>query len=153
MNDPHANKPLSEDGDLGQMTLGQLVTLLADDNTPEASRAFFRALLVSKVGIRVTKPLGSIKSGIYKTKKDDNITIPTGRAPNGEIVLLVYCDIPAMTAANPTEAFAEFDSRLVLEWARQAGYGVVVQNELDGKASWAGVPAADVVDILNGKYG
>jgi hypothetical protein len=144
---------MSENGELSQMTLGQLVTLLADNNTREASHAFFRALLLSKVGVRIPKAFGPVQPGLYRIKAGDNLPIPSGQAPNGEVVLLVYCDIPAMAAAHPAEPFAEIDSRLVLEWAKKSGYGVVVQNGLDGKASWAGVPAADVVDILNGKYG
>ncbi len=87
------------------------------------------------------------------TSSRDQIRLPTAPGPSGTTMLLVCCDIPGMFAAHPENAFIEFDGRVVLEIAEKKGFGVVVQNMVDGKESWAGVLKEDVADILAGKYG
>jgi len=57
-----------------------------------------------------------------------------------------------MAAAHPEYTFVEIEGRIVLEMAEKEGFGVVVQNMLDGKESWAGVASEHVADILAGKY-
>ncbi len=138
---------------LEQMTLGQLVTLVADDSSPDNVHALFHALLVSKVGARVPNPGGAIKSGPHRTTANDHVKLPSTQAPDGSLMILVYCDIPAMFAAYPKDAFVELDSRTVLEMAKQAGMGVIVQNMLDGKESWVGVSKEQVIDILDNRSG
>jgi hypothetical protein len=135
-----------------QLTLSQLVTLLADEPTTKNRNAFYHCLLSSKVGTRILNPDGYIKSGVSVTTKENPIKIPTATGPDGITMILVYCDIPKMLVANPKDAFVELDGRVVLEMAEKEGFGIVVQNALDGKESWAGVPKEHVADILSNKY-
>ncbi len=130
-----------------RMTLPQLVTLLADQPTTENRNAFYRSLLLSKVGCQIPNPDGSIKPGTRVPTEDDNLRLPTGTLPDGRRMLLVCCDIPGMFAAHPA-TYAEFEGRAALEFARDAGLGLLVQNKLDGRDSWAVVPSEHVAVLL-----
>jgi hypothetical protein len=136
-----------------QMTLSQLVTLVADKPTTKNRNAFYRSLLVSKVGTRIQNTNGSFKPGTHVTTKEEQALIPTTIGPDGTTMILVYCDIPGMFAAYPRDAFIELDGRIVLEMAEKKNFGIIVQNLLGGNESWAGVPKEHVADILGGKYG
>jgi hypothetical protein len=118
---------------VAQRGLPELISLVAKEPTAENRDAFYRALLVSRVGVRNPNPPRSI---------------PTGRAPDGSPVLVVSCDILRLCAAYPRERFSELAARDVLKMARSAGGGVVVKNDLDGKGSWAAVPRDQVAEIL-----
>ncbi len=65
---------------------------------------------------------------------------------------MVCCDVPAMLAAFPDDRYFELDAHVVLEMAANNGTGVIVQNMLDGKQSWAAVNREDVADVLSGCY-
>jgi hypothetical protein len=66
--------------------------------------------------------------------------------------LTVYCDIPALWAAFPSEAFVELQARVVLEMAQSNGLGVIVQNGMPGQEASVAVPREDVSDVLSGRY-
>ncbi len=135
------------------MTLSQLVTRVADEPTAENRNAFYRSLLVSKVGARVPNPKGSLQPGTHVTTQEDPIGIPNTTGPEGTTMLLVCCDIPQMAVLHPKDTFVEIDGRSVLQMAEKEGIGIIVQNLLDGKESWAGVPKEHVAKILRRKYG
>ena len=134
------------------MTLTELVTLVADEPTPGNLELFYQRLLVSKVGTRVPNPDGSIKPGTRKTTVHDNFAIPHTQDAKGNSYLLVFCNIPAMFEAFPQDTFAELDARAVLEMAKSHAMGVIVQNVLEKKQPWVGVLRADVADVLAGRY-
>jgi len=134
------------------MTLGQLVTLVADNPIAENRNAFYGRLLFSKVGARASGSAPFQGSGKYVTKKDDNVGIPSVRRPDGNVYLVVYCDIPALWAAFPDDRFFELEARVVLEMAAGNGVGVIVQNLLDDKESWAAVPKEDVAEVLSWRF-
>jgi len=131
------------------MSLAELVTLAADKPTPANRDAFYRKLVISKVGTRVPKSDAPIQPGDRVTTKDDKFTIPTTTRPDGIRYLAVYCDIPEMFKAFPQDTFVELETRVVLEMAKSIGGGVIVQNGLDGRQSWAGVPRDHVEDLLS----
>jgi hypothetical protein len=131
------------------MTLGQLVTLVADDPTAANREALYGRLLFSKVGARAPT---SLPSGKHVTTEAENVRIPSTRGQDGNVYLLVCCDIPAMGIAFPGDRYFELDARVVLEMAASNGTGVIIQNMLDGKQSWTAVPKEDVADILSGRY-
>jgi hypothetical protein len=134
------------------MTLGQLVTLVVDNPTAANQEAFFGRLLFSKVGARAPTTGLSLPSGKHVTTEGENVRIPSTRGPDGNVYLLVCCDIPAMWAEFPEDRYFELDARVVLEMAASNGTGVIFQNMLDGKQSWAAVPKEHVADILSGRY-
>jgi hypothetical protein len=134
---------------VGQMTLARLVTLMADEPTPENMRAFYRLLLSSKVGARIPNPSHSLRPGTGITTATDQMQIPSAKNPDGSPMLIVYCDIPGMAAAYPQDSFFEVEGRVVLEMAQRIGGGVIVQNGLDGRESWAGVPKEHIAWILS----
>ena len=134
------------------MSLAELVTLLADEPKPAVRDAFYRRLVASKVGARVPNSDGSIPRGDWVTTKDDKVGIPTTTRPDGIRYLAVYCDIPSMFRAFPKDTFIELDARVVLEMAKSIGGGLIVQNGLDGRQSWAGVPREHVDGLLSGRY-
>ena len=129
------------------MTLGQLVTLVADKPTAANRKAFYGRLLFSKVGARAPTTGLSLPSGKHVTTEGENVRIPSTRGPDGNVYLLVCCDIPAMWAAFPEDRYFELDARVVLEMAARDGTGVIFQNMLDGKQSWFAVPKERVTDI------
>ncbi len=135
-----------------EMSLAELVTLLADEPKPAIRDAFYRRLLVSKVGTRVPNPSGLLPQSDWVTTKDDKIGIPTTTRPDGIRYLAVYCDIPSMFGAFPKDTFVELEARVVLQMAKSIGGGVIVQNGLDGRQSWAGVPREHVDGLLSGRY-
>ena len=135
------------------MTLSQLVTLVADKPTVKNRNAFYHSFLVSRVGARIPNPSGSLQAGIRVTTQEDQVSLPTTTGPDGTTMILVYCDIPRMAAVHPEDTFIEVDGRVVLEMAEKENFGVIVQDLLEGKESWAGVPKEHVAEILAGKYG
>ena len=134
------------------MSLAELVTLAADKPTPANRDAFYRRLITSKVGTRVPKSGTPIRPGDYVTAKDDKFSIPTTTRPDGIRYLAVYCDIPAMFRAFPKDTFVELEASVVLTMAKSISGGIIVQNGLDGRQSWAGVPRDHVDDLLSGLY-
>ncbi len=134
------------------MTLGQLVTLVSDDPLPANRDAFYGRLLFSKVGIRVANPDDSLAPGRRVTTKDEEVDFPSATDPDGNVHMVVYCDIPALWAAFPDDAFEEYDARVVLEMARSNGLGLVVQNVLGEQQASAAVSKDDVGDVLSGRY-
>ncbi len=84
--------------------------------------------------------------------KDDNVAIPSLVGPDGVHYLAVYCDIPALWAAFPHDAFAELNARVVLEMAQSNGLGVIVQAVSGERTTQAVVSPKDVVEILSGKF-
>ena len=72
--------------------------------------------------------------------------------PDGAPLLLVFCDIPGMAAANPDKFWFDLEGETLLKRALQNGAGIIVQNGLDGRDSWAGVPKDHVAGILAGEY-
>lgn len=135
------------------MSLAELVTLAADKPTPDNRDAFYRRLIISKIGTRVPKSDAPMQPGDRVTTKDDKVGIPTTTRPDGIRYLAVYCDIPAMFRAFPKDTFVELEARVVLTMAKSIGGGMIVQNGLDGRQSWAGVPRDHVDDLLSGRYG
>lgn len=133
-----------------ELTLPELVTLVANDRSDANVRAFYRALMTSNVGARA--PTAPRQRGAYMVTESDQIGIPSVMGKDGSPVLVVYCGIPALSAAHPGETFLEIESRLVLEMARAIEGGVVIQNGTDGRDSWAGVPREHVADVLAGRY-
>ena len=130
-------------------SLASLVTLLADKPTFKNQNAFYQKLLTSKVGARLPSDYRSIVNGEQVvTSSNDQIGLPSTTMPDGTPMILVYCDIPQMVSLFPNDRFFELDGRVVLEMARSAKCGVIVQNQLDGKDSWAGVPREDVAPLL-----
>ena len=134
------------------MTLGQLVTLVADDPSPANRDAFYGRLLFSKVGIRVANPDGALQPGRRVTTKDEEVDFPVATDPDGNVHMVVYCDIPALWAAFPQDAFQEYDARVVLEMARSNGLGIIVQNGVGDRQAEAAVSKVDVGDVLSGRY-
>ena len=134
------------------MSLTELVTLLADEPKPAIRDAFYRRLVASKVGTRVPGSTSPLPRGEWVTTKDDTIGIPTTTRPDGIRYLAVYCDIPSMFRTFPKDTFVELDARVVLQMAKSIGGGVIVQNGLDGRQSWAGVPREHVDDLLSKRY-
>ena len=134
------------------LTLGQLVMLVADDPSLANRNAFYGCLLFSKVGIRVTNPGGVLQPGTRVTTKDDSVAIPSAMGPDGNCYLVVYCDIPALWAAFPHDAFSELDARVVLEMARSNGHGVIVQNSTGDREAQAAVSKEHVADVLSGRF-
>ena len=134
------------------MSLAELVTLLADEPKPAIRDAFYRRLVASKVGTRAPSSVTPLPREDWVTTKDDKIGIPTTTQPDGIRYLAVYCDIPAMFRAFPKDTFIELDARVVLEMAKTIAGGVIVQNGLDGRQSWAGVPREHVADLLSNRY-
>jgi len=53
--------------------------------------------------------------------------------------------------AFPKDTFVELEARVVLQMAKSIGGGIIVQNGLDGRQSWPGVPR-EHVDDLSGRY-
>lgn len=133
-----------------ELTLSELVTLVADDPSDVNVRAFHRVLMTSNVGARA--PTAPRQRGAYLVTESDQIGIPCVMGEDGSRVLVVYCDIPALSTAHPDETFFEIESRVVLEMARAIESGVVVQNGTDGRDSWAGVPREHVADVLAGRH-
>jgi hypothetical protein len=134
------------------MTLTELVTLVADEPTAANLELFYQRLLFSKVGTRAPNPHGSIKPGTRATTAHESVAIPSTQDAKGNSYLLVFCNVPAMFEAFPRDTFAELDARVVLEMARGRAMGVIVQNPLENKQPWVGVPRADVAAILAGRY-
>lgn len=135
-------------------TLAETVTVLADHPTTENQHAFYRALLTSKVGSRLPADYQPVEHGQQVTASSNApVTLPRTTAPDGTTMLLVYCDIPAMHKLFPNERFFELEGRAVLELARANSFGVIVQNAVDGRDSWAGVPKDDVPNVLSTKDG
>jgi hypothetical protein len=130
-----------------ELELPELVTLLARRPRAEIRDVFYSRLLTAKVGARLS-PSVEMAAGTHVTTDADQISIPSARLQNGMLCLVVFCDIPAMVKAHPEERFFALDARVVLEMARENGCGVVVQNALDGKESWAAVPPEDVRVLL-----
>ncbi len=130
-----------------ELELPELVTLLARRPRAEIRDAFYRRLLTAKVGARLTKGI-ELAPGSHVTTDEDQISIPSTRLPNGMLFLVVFCDIPAMAKALPEERLFALEARVVLEMARENGCGVIVQNALDGKNSWAAVTPDDVRALL-----
>jgi len=134
------------------MSLGELVTFLADEPKPAAQEAFYRKLVVSKVGTRVPNSEGSLPRGDWVTTEDHTVGIPTITRPDGIAYLVVYCDIPSMVKVFPKDTFFELEARVVLEMARSIDGSVIVQNALDGRESWVGVPKEHIETLLSGQY-
>lgn len=123
--------------DYDKLTLGQLITLVADVPTPANRDAFYARLEHSKVGWKLV----------------DGHHIPGVRGKDGGNYLCVCCEVPAVVAAFPHENYGESPARDILEMAQANGIGIIVHNLLDGKDSWAGVPKEHVSGILAGQYG
>ena len=134
------------------MTLTELVTLVADEPTPANLELFYRRLLVSKLGARVPNPDGSIQPGTRKTTVHDNFGITQTQDAKGYSYLLVFCNTPAMFEAFPQDTFIELDARAVLEMAKSRAMGVIVQNVLESRKPWVGILRADVADVLAGRF-
>src|SRR5262245_58465493 len=66
-----------------QMTLGQLVTLLANEPTLANRHAFYERLFFSKVGIRTENPNGTMQPGTRITKQGETIPIPHAQGQDG----------------------------------------------------------------------
>jgi len=132
-------------------SLSELVTIVADNPTIENRNKFYHSLLISKVGARIDNPDSRYKPGTYITTKNDKIGIPSTKGPDGKPWLLVFCDIPRMCESQPNATFIEIDGRIVLEMAQKAGCGIIVQNMVDGRESWAGVLSEHISGILRGK--
>jgi hypothetical protein len=135
---------------VGEMTLAQIVTLMADEPTPENMRSFYRLRLYSKVGARVSNPNPTLTPGTRMATETDQMQIPSVEGSDGSPMLIVYCDIPGMAAAYAQDYFFELEGRVVLEMAQRMGAGVIVQNGLDGKQCWARVPKEHVAWIRSG---
>jgi hypothetical protein len=137
---------------LETMTLGELVTLVADKPTAENRDVLYGRLLFSKVGGRLPETAQGIAVGTHVTTKQDNVGIPSTQGPDGKVYLVVFCDIPAMQAEFPDERLFELDCRVVLEMAQGKGLGVILRNMLDSSQRWVAVPREVVPAILSGRY-
>jgi hypothetical protein len=140
-------------GGAGSLPLPEIVTRLADRQSDKLRLAFYRSMLSSRVGSRVQNPDPYRASGQFVTGPDDGFGVPFGTTPGVGNALAVYCNIPAMVAAHPNDAWFEMDARVVLEMAAAKGCAVVVINGLDGRDSWAAISREDVPRILAGEFG
>jgi hypothetical protein len=95
--------------------------------------ALYRVLLRSKVGARASPG----QQGL-----------PTAKLEDGTRMLVALCNIPAMAEANPGVHFFEIAALDVLAMADSAGYGVIVENALDGRSSWVGIAPKQVTQLL-----
>ncbi len=137
---------------LKTMSLADLVTLVADEPTPVNRDAFYRKLIVSKVGSRTSNLDDSMHPGERVQATGDKIGIPTTTRPDGIRYLTVYCDIPAMFRVFPKDTFVEVEARVVLQMAKNIGGGIIVYNGLDGRQSWVGVPREHVDELLSDRH-
>jgi hypothetical protein len=119
--------------DLSQLDLAALVTLAADTPDEAHMGALYRVLLRSKVGAQAS-------AGQQR--------LSTATLENGMQMLVAFCDIPAMAAANPGAQFFEIAALDVLAMADSAGYGVILENALDGRNSWIGLAPKQVTQLL-----
>ena len=139
-----------ESESMGEQNLRQLIARIADDPTINNRDNFYNAFLTSKIGARLPDEYRSVQNGdTYSTIETDRIGVPTTNGPDGSPMLLVYCDIPSMIQKFPNDRFFELDGIVVLEMARKANHGIIVQNLVDDTPSWAGIPSEDVAKIFN----
>src|SRR3954468_8598026 len=102
-------------------SLAGLVTLLADEPTPENRDRFFAAFADGPVAIPLPRPIeGVTEGGAYTVGPNDRITIPETQGPDGARWLLVYCDAAAMRTKTG-HAWVELAGRLILEVAQANG--------------------------------
>jgi len=119
--------------DLEQFDLAALITLAADTPDEAHMGTLYRVLLRSKVGAQAS-------AGQQR--------LPTATLENGMQMLVAFCDIPAVAAANPGAQFFEIAALDVLAMADSAGYGVILENPLDGRNSWVGLAPKQVTQLL-----
>lgn len=129
--------------------LVEKVVHLANNPTEENKWNFYKELLRNKVGFRVPQNLGSVPSGEYVTNAGSDLRIPTALSPSGETMLLVMANIPWLHEREPATVFGEMDGGEVLKIAKSVKAGVIVQVLGPDCSAWSGVPAADVVKILD----
>lgn len=136
----------------GNRSLPELVTLMADHPTISNRNAFYLALRTSRLGAYVEELPPVVTAGEHRVQAGENFTVPTTTGPDGAPMLLVFCDIPGMAAANPNKSWFDLEGETLLNMALQNEAGIIVQNGLDGRQSWAGVPNSHVAGILAGEY-
>jgi hypothetical protein len=118
---------------LEHLSLARLISLAAA--TPDEAHlgTLYRVLLRSKVGARASAG----QQGL-----------PTAKLEDGTLMLVALCNIPAMAEANPGVHFFEIAALDVLAMADSAGYGVILENALDGRNSWVGIAPKQVTQLL-----
>jgi len=139
---------------VSEMGLAELIAKVADEPTIKNRNAFYRAVVHSKLGLRLNEPMSDIPPGqSFITGQEIPLKVSTAMLPNGMKMLMAVCDTVRIWQINPNDHYIEMDAKVILQMALKDDYaGVMVRNG-DSKDSWGGIPVADILDILNGKYG